>query len=83
MNTGYSRKGNRQSSPHQGRLASSPRQAIPPTPVEIDSPRLGLKYAKGCAMNFDKIVKNSVNIDKFTMFFDKKLAREIIVKHCN
>ena len=35
------------------------------------SPRAGLKCAKGCAMNFDKIVKNPVNIDKFTMYFDK------------
>ncbi len=47
------------------------------------SPRSGLKCAKVRAMNFDKIVKNPVNIDKFTMFFDKKLARKIIVKHCN
>ena len=32
-------------------------------------------------MNFDKIVKNSVNIDKFTMFFDKKNAGKIIVRY--
>ena len=40
------------------------------------SPRAGLKCAKGWAMNFDKIVKNPVNIDKFTMYFDKKRARK-------
>ena len=45
------------------------------------SPRSGLKCAKGCAMNFDKIVKNQVNIDKFTMFFDKILAGKIIVRY--
>ena len=45
------------------------------------SPRSGLKCAKGCAMNFDKIVKNPVNIDKFTMFFDKILAGKIIVRY--
>ena len=45
------------------------------------SPRTGLKCAKGCAMNFDKIVKNPVNIDKFTMFFDKKNAGKISVRY--
>ena len=45
------------------------------------SPRSGLKCAKGCAMNFDKIVKNPVNIDKFTMFFDKILAGKISVRY--
>ncbi|MCE2452587.1 MAG: hypothetical protein J4F48_07055 [Nitrospinae bacterium] len=34
-------------------------------------------------MNFDKIPNNSINIDKFTGFFDKNSAREISVKHCN
>ena len=80
MNTGYSRKGNWQSSPHQGRLASSPRQAIPPSPVGIALSRSGMNR-KGCAMNFDKIVKNPVNIDKFTMFFDKILAGKISVRY--
>ena len=32
-------------------------------------------------MNFDKIVKNPVNIDKFTMFFDKILAGKISVRY--
>ena len=44
------------------------------------SPRSGLKCAKGCAMNFDKIVKNSVNIDKFTMYFDKKRAGKKLIR---
>lgn len=42
------------------------------------SPRSGLKCAKGCAMNFDKIVKNPVNIDKFTMYFDNKTPGKIL-----
>ena len=81
MNTGYPRKGEWKSAAHRGMPAPTPRQAIPLSSVGIDSPRSGLKYAKGCAMNFDKIVKNQVNIDKFTMFFDKILAGKIIVRY--
>ena len=45
------------------------------------SPRPGLKCANRCAMNFDKIVKNSVNIDKFTMYFDIKRAGKRLVRY--
>ena len=82
MNTGYPRKGEWKSAAHRGMPAPTPRQAIPLSSVGIDSPRSGLKYAKGCAMNFDKIVKNQVNIDKFTMFFDKILAGKKLIRYC-
>ena len=47
------------------------------------SPRSGLKCAKSRAMNFDKIPNNSIRLDKFTGFFDKKMTRKYIVNTCN
>ena len=81
MDTCDSKKGEWKFSAHRGMPAPTPRQAIPLSPVGIDSPRAGLKCAKGWAMNFDKIVKNPVNIDKFTMYFDKKHAEKRLVRY--
>ena len=89
MDTSHARKGKRQSSPIEEN-GLSPRQSTPLSSAGINPPALvGLYLSRsgmnreGRVVNFDKILKNSINTDKFTGFFDKKSAREIIVKHCN
>ncbi len=52
-------------------------------PVGADPHQPEPARADGHAVNFDKLVKNTINLDKFTGFFDKKRARETSASHCN
>jgi len=75
-------KGKRRQAPHQGRPAGSVRPAIllPALGTALSRPGTGREERAG---NFDKIPNNTINIDKFTGFFDKKRKRKNIVTHCN
>ena len=91
VDTNYPKKIKRRFAPHRGTpTLSHHRWATPPSPAGINPPALvgfylshsGMSH-KAHAVNFDKIPKNTIKLDKFTGFFDKKRAREISVKHCN
>ena len=81
METGHARKGKRGPVPDRGRPAGSvlPATLLPAVGTALS--HLGTER-EGCAGNFDKIRKNTINIDKFTGFFDKKRKRENIVNSC-
>ena len=90
VDTGDTGIGKRRTSPERGRRSTSHREEIPPSPGGINPPALaGANLSrsetnrKDRAVNFDKIPNNSINIDKFTGFFDKKRARENSVRDCN
>jgi len=69
-------KGKRRQAPHQGRPAGSVRPAIllPVLGTALSRPGTGREERAG---NFDKIPNNTINIDKFTGYFDKKRKRKI------
>ena len=90
METGHAKKGKRRSAPDRGRSAGSVRPATLFPAVGMNPPALVGFYLsrpeterEGRAGNFDKIPKNTINIDKLTGFFDKKRKRENIANRCN
>ena len=90
METGHAKKGKRRSAPDRGRPAGSVRPATLLPAIGMNPPALVGFYLsrpgtgrEGRAVNFDKIPKNTINIAKFTGFFDKKRKRENIATRCN
>ena len=90
MDAKNAKKGKRRSAPDWGRPVGSVRRAILLPAAGINPPALVGFYlsrpgtgSEGRAGNFDKIPKNSINIDKFTGFFDKKQKRENNANRCN
>jgi len=90
MDAKNAKKGKRRSAPDRGRPAGSVRRATllpaagmnPPALVGFYLSRPGTG-SEGRAGNFDKFPKNSINIDKFTGFFDKKQKRKNNAIRCN
>ena len=90
MDAKNAKKGKRRSAPDWGRPAGSVRRATllpaagmnPPALVGFYLSRPGTG-SEGRAGNFDKFPKNSINIDKFTGFFDKKQKRKNNAIRCN
>ena len=72
METGHAKKERRRPAPCHRRPAGSARPAILLPVVGAAPSRPGAERA-GRAANFDKIPINSINLDKFTWFFDKFL----------
>ena len=72
MKTGHAKKGKRRPAPRHRRPSVSVRPAtlLPALGTVLSRPGTD---REGLAGNFDKIPKNSINIAKFTGFFDKFL----------
>ena len=82
MGTNYAKKGERRSAPHRGTPAPSHRPAVPLSPIGMAHSRPGTSR-KERAVNFGKILNNSIKLDKFTGFFDKFLKIIFSVNGCN
>ena len=90
MDAEHTKKRKRRFAPHRGTPAPSHLWAASLSPAGINPPALVGFYLSrsgmsrnGRAMNFDKIPKNSINIAKFTGFFDKLLKIIFPVNDCN